>query len=182
MHLVSGILMKILWMFVKGLMALGIGGGVASMVGLRDKVDRSPTTKVEEPEIKPGLGPIGKRPAGLKHYSNVKKDVKQTLITFLNATIANFSTGFMQAQRIANPDKPPISVERAPGWSKITGMIQKYNWAPIIKVNGFSVFVAPNVGEIAKILLNSVNVSGVKIEKIEPKKSVPTKPMSKLET
>ena len=183
MNLGSGILMKILWAFVKGLLALGIGGGVASMVGLKDRdmKGKGPTTEVKAPDMRPGSGNVGKRPAGLKHYSNVNKNVKQTLITFLNATIANFSAGFMQAQRIANPDKPPISVERAPGWSKITGTIQKYNWAPITKVNGFSAFVAPNVGEIAKVLLNSVNVSGVKIEKIEPKKSIPTKPMSKLE-
>lgn len=183
MQVISGALMKLIWMFAKGLLALGIGGGVASMVGLRTK-KRSPgstDTNVTSPtQIDPGSGAMRNRPAGLKHYSNDGKDVKRTLITFLNATIANFSTGFMQAQRLANPSKPPVPLEKAPGWAAVKGIVQKYNWAPLSQVNQFTAFVAPSVQKIAQILLRSVNVGGVKIEKIDPKKPAPAKPTSRL--
>lgn len=173
----TGVLMKLIWMFVKGLLALGIGGGVASMVGVRTqqqkRVDEQIGTSEKTNENLPH------RPAGLKHYSNVNHDVKQTLITFLNATIANFSNGFMQAQRLANPSKAPVSVEQAPGWTQVLAIIQKYNWAPLEEVNGFSAFVGPNIQKIAQLLLYSVKVSGVKIEKMEPKTNMPMKPTMK---
>lgn len=181
LQLVSGILMKIVWMFAKGLLALGIGGGLASMVGLKTKKVDPTSTKVDttKTKLEPGSGVAGTRPAGLKHYSNVDKNVKRTLITFLNATIANFETGFMQAQRLANPNKPPVPLERAPGWTKVIGLVQRYNWAPISQVNQFSAFVAPNVKVIAQALLRSVGVGGVKIEKVEPKTPPPKKPTIK---
>ena len=171
--------MKTIWGFVKGMMALGIGGGVASAVGWKTQQQK----RIEEERgISREDESLPKRPSGLKHYSNVDKNVKRTLITFLNATIANFATGFMQAQRLANPSKPPVSLEQAPGWTQVLGIIQKYNWAPMAAINGFSAFVAPSVQKIAQILLSSVNVSGVKIEKMEPISKVPNKPIIKSPT
>jgi len=175
----SGILMKIIWAFVKGMMALGIGGGIASAVGYKTKQQKRVEEEMggsREDESLP------KRPPGLKHYSNVDKNVKRTLITFLNAAIANFGTGFMQAQRLANPNKPPIPMEQAPGWTQVLGIIQKYNWAPMAEINDFSAFVAPSVQKVAQILLSSVNVSGVKIEKMEPISKLPKKPFIKSPT
>lgn len=184
-QLISSILMKIVWLFAKGLLALGIGGGIASMVGLKPSKktpDVAPTgdTSVFKPETGE-YGPGPKVPASLKYYSNVSSNVKQTLIRFLDATIANFSTGFMQAQRLANPSKPPIPVERAPGWAKILASVERFNWGSIAQINRSRAFVAPRVNAIAKILLSSAGVTGVKIEKLDTT-GKPAKPKAKLPT
>jgi len=185
MQVISGSLMKLVWMFAKGLLALGIGGGVASMVGLKPGKGPETTPAMQKDKSlfqpQPGeFGPGSKVPAHLKYYSNVSNDVKQTLHRFLDATIANFSTGFMQAQRLANPSKAPVPVERAPGWSKILSEVERYNWGPIAQVNKSKAFVAPRVRQIAQILLNSVGVSGIKIEKLEPHKDIPKTPSIKM--
>jgi len=163
--IISGLLMKLIWIFLKGMGALGIGAGVAGFMGW--KTHR--TEHKEDKPVKPTIGP------NMKHYNNVNKNVKDTLISFLNATIANFSVGFMRSQRLANPDKLPISLENAPGWSLLEKYIAKLNWAPIEVVNNLESFVAPNVQQVAKFLLKSVKVDGIKIDKIEPKK-----PLSKM--
>lgn len=155
------ILMKLIWAFAKGLTALGIAGGVASMMGIQPG-----KSKEKSKEIKTG--------PRLKHYSNVNKDVKRTLLTFLNASIANFSRGFIEAQKRNN--SIPIPVENAPGWRKVMEIIEEYNWAPISMVDDFSAFVGPKIDEVARILLKSVNISGVKVEKLEPK----TKPIQNI--
>jgi hypothetical protein len=149
-------------------LALGVGGGIATAVGLKSS---NPSGGSKTPES---------APSNFQHYLNVKKDVKQTLIAFLNATIANFSVGFLQAQRLADHTKPPISVENAPGWSKILKIIELQNYGPINKVDDYEAFIAPKLNDIAKVLLNSVKAKGVRIEKINPKGPLPKKPTSKV--
>lgn len=161
----SGVIMKLIFTFVKGMGALAVGGGAASLLGVRTKQQKQ--FDKETGTVKETNKYLPQRPPGLKHYSNVNKDVKRTLITFLNAEIANFETGFMQAQRLANPSITPVSLELAPGWAIVLGLVQKYNWAPIPEVNNFSAFVAPGVQKVAQILLQSSKINGVKIEKID---------------
>ena len=155
--LITGILMKIVWSFAKGLAILGIAGGAATMMGMKPGKTPEAIREMEKKTTRPGL----------KHYSNVDKNIKRTLLTFLNARIANFSRGFIEAQKRSNPKVSPISVENAPGWSKVMKLIEEYNWGPLSEINHFSAFVGPQVDDVARILLNSVNTSGVKIEKLE---------------
>lgn len=197
MGLVSGILMKLIWMFAKGLMVLGIAGGVASMMGLKTKYDKEKQRDVSvAPEngiaIEPGsLGPAGKIPASVQYYSNVSNDVKQTLIRFLNASIANFEIGFVKSQKMVNPSATPISLKEAPGWNEILTKVAKYNWMSISKINGLSAFVAPKIENIAQTLLKSVGVSGVRLERMDnkpmpkaitPRKSTPVRPRIPMES
>jgi hypothetical protein len=176
LHIISGALMGLIWLFMKGMIALGIGKGIAYSVGLRTK-----KVPVEE---KGGLFrpdssayPAGKVPGLLQYYSNVGGDVKNTLIKFIDATIANFSNGFIQAQRLANPNKVPVAVERVPAWNSILRDVEAYNWAKLSEVNKFSSFVAPPVMIIARRLLQSAGITGAKIEKIKStlKPKTPTK-------
>jgi hypothetical protein len=131
--LVKDALMVVIGLFAKGLLSLGIGAGISSMLGMNKKKEE--VKKLEQ------------RPSNLSHYSNINHNVKETLITFLNTSIANFETGFKQLQKVN-----PIPLEDAPGWTKILNDIQKYNWVPINQVNDFTVFVAPPLTEIAHIL------------------------------
>lgn len=166
MQIVANVLMKLIWTFVKGLLALGIGGGIASTFGVRPKRDIPPKGEGVF-RTEPGVHGPGKVPSTLKYYSNISGDVKHTLIRFLDSTIANFSTGFVQAQKLADPSKLPIPLERAPGWTKVLSDVERYNWGSVHQINELSAFVAPRLKNIAQTLLNSVNVSGVKIEKIQ---------------
>jgi len=146
---IAGTIRKLIKMFLKGMVALGIGGGVAAATGLKTKHNDKPSSSKDYR-------------ADLTHYKNVNHNVKETLITFLDATIANFSRGFQQAQ-----GKMGLELDKAPGWNKVLDLIEKLNWASIHEINNFDVFVGPDIKKIAKVLLNSVNAQNVSIEKLK---------------
>jgi len=168
--IISGAIMKLIWSLIKGMGALGIGSGAAALMGWKThQTEKKEKTRSKVPSMNPNM----------KNYTNVSGNVKRTLIAFLDATIANFSVGFMQSQRLANPDRPPVPLAQAPGWMQVEKLISKLNWTTIENVNRSEAFIAPNIQKIARFLLRSVKVSGIKIEKIDSRKPSLPKPTVK---
>jgi len=122
--------------FVKGLIAAGLIGGLASMTGQRPA---------------PPVGGKSKSLTGkLQYYKNVSNNVEDTLIKFLNAEIANFSRAF-EAQK-GRPLKGSSELQ------KVLYNIEILNYGKNISdLNLRDAFIGPDVKTLAKKILPKVN-------------------------
>ena len=114
---VSGLFFGLLKSLAFGLAAVGVVGGIRSMMGkepskgLLEKEKKEPSEKYK----------------GYTYYSNEKRDVEDTLIQFLDATIENFSKTF---ERIKN--KP---LKDSPQMGKILTLVSQIGESNIVEVN-----------------------------------------------
>jgi hypothetical protein len=155
---------KLLWMFAKGLIGLGLVGGAASALGLGNKKDDTGGVGGSG-DLRPVDTPIGgkqpSKPAGsqkarLQYYSNVKNDVEETLITFLDARIANFSKAFQTYKGY------PLKGSKE--MKQLLEDVELMNYGKDIHdLDGRKAFIARPVMQIAKFLLPKAN-----IEKVTP--------------
>lgn len=151
--LVSSIL-SILKMFAKGLISVGIVGGVKSMIGIPSKNDSG---EAQLNDFEKFLSPETQK---LQYYKNESKNVENTIIKFLNAEIMNFSSGFEKFY--GHPLKGSKQL------SSVLDNIESLNWEKFPKLNENNAFVAPELMEIAKKLLpKGANIQ--KLEKTSPR-------------
>jgi hypothetical protein len=148
----TGAISSILKMFAKGLLAVGVVGGVKSMLGVPSKSD-SQEIRYDDNEIIPGMNN-----RKLQYYKNESKNVEDTIIKFLDAEIMNFSSGFEKFYGFPLKGSKQLS--------SIISDIDMLNWKKLPELNDVNAFVAPPLMEIAKKLLPP----GANIEKLEKTK------------
>jgi hypothetical protein len=157
---ITGVLTGLLKKFALGFAGVGIASGLLSTVGI---------TKTKEAPEGEKPAPSGEPTAvGMQHYTNVG-NVEDTLIMYLDATIANFSTSF------AAITKTPLK-----GSARMKNVLQevaKRNWAKIENIDSAKAFVAPSPLVLAKMLLPEAKYEPIDKEpasKAEPGKMVST--------
>lgn len=139
----SGIVYGIVKTIIKGLIGAGIISGIASMMGEKEK------------------------PTKTQYYSNIDKNVEDTLIKFLNATITNFSDTFSKINK-----KPLKNSEEM---KKVLSMIETINKDSINNINSYDAFNAPQIFDIAYVLMPQAKYEkfeGTKKPKEELKKEL----------
>lgn len=141
-HKIVSVLWWLLKKFSFGIIGMGIAGGLLSAVGV------GKSSEVEEGKRKPEErpAPSGEPTAtGKQYYTNVAGNVENTLITFLDAAIANFSTAF--AKTVGEPLRGSARMKN------VLQEVAQLNWANIGDVDRAKAFVAPSPIVLAKMLL-----------------------------
>jgi hypothetical protein len=169
--LFSGALFGLLRVVSTGLLGLAIFGGVAKMVGLKSKEEREVDTETPGAFQYRGdsLLPEKLRSQTMQLYANETGNVEDTLIKFLNATVANFSRAFQTL------NKRPI--KGSPQMKSVLEDVELLNWGNLDDVNNRTQFVAPRAINLAKKLLPEAKYE--RIEKPPVKKPVPAAPVLK---
>ena len=162
-------IVSVLWWLLKkfatGFVGLGIAGGLLSTLGVK---------KTKE-------APEAERPAlsgeptttGMQHYTNIAGSVEGTLIMFLDAAIANFSSAF--AKTVGEPLKGSARMKR------VLQEVARLNWAQVGDVDRAQAFVAPSPLVLAKMLLPEAKYEPIGKEPAEKRVSTvePAKPETK---
>jgi len=144
-------------------------GGVAKMVGLKSKKERE--IRKETPSAfkfhdDDPLLPSKLKSQTMQYYSNVAGDVEDTLIKFLDTSVANFSRAFQSVNGM------PLK-----GSAKMKSVLQDVellNWGTLNEINKRKAFVAPRVINLAKKLLPEAQYERVKATPLIKKKPLPT--------
>lgn len=126
--------------FAKGMIGLGIVGGLMSSMGVK-----LPTHQPQEQrQVNPNE----------QNYTNVSNNVENTLITFLDATISGFSPAF---QKVNN-----ASLKGSLKMKQILYEVAKINNTTIENLNQSKTFLAPKVIDIAHKLLPEARYDEIK--------------------
>jgi hypothetical protein len=151
--------------FAVGFVGLGIAGGLLSMMGIKK------TKEVPEAE-KPAESGVPTA-TGMQHYTNMAGSVEGTLVMFLDAAIANFSSAF--AKTVGEPLKGSARMKR------VLQEVARLNWAQIGDVDRAQAFVAPSPLVLAKMLLPEAKYEPIGKEPVEKVPTVePAKPSVKV--
>ena len=157
---VGGMLYWLLKRFSVGLIGIGLAGGLMSMMGIQ-KTKETPEAKRDAPS--------GESTAiGTQRYTNVSGSVEGTLITFLDAAIADFSTSF--ANTVGEPLKGSARMKR------VLQEVSKMNWAEIGDIDAARVFMAPSPLVLAKMLFPVAKYEPIGKEEPVEKKVLKTNP------
>lgn len=141
----TGAIYWLLKKIVGGLALMGVLGGAASALKLKD-YKKEPEYKEKEFESKYG---------NLKYYPNVSNNVEDTIIKFLDATIKDFSSSFEQVY------KAPL--KGSSQMKDVLYMIEDLNNDTLIKyIDSWDKFVAPEVLFIAKTLIPIATFNKIK--------------------
>ena len=151
--------------FAMGFVGLGIAGGLLSMFGVK-KMKEAPEAEKPAQSGEPTA-------AGMQHYTNIAGSVEGTLVMFLDAAIANFSSAF--AKTIGEPLKGSTRMKR------VLQEVARLNWAQIGDVDRAQAFVAPSPLVLAKMLLPEAKYEPIGKEPAEKRVSTvePAKPGTK---
>lgn len=157
------ILTGFLWTIAKGLLAMGIIGGISKTVSGKKEVVTDPTGFL------PGIPLIGDKretkivqdsvPDNWFYYKNIKNNIQDTLIYYLNNNIASFSNAFYKENN--------IQIYNSPQMRNLLGLILEHNYAPISHLDSMEGFVAPNIKDVAERIMPGYKYS--KIEQYKPK-------------
>lgn len=165
----------LLRVFAKGLLALGVFGGVGAL--LKKKITTQPGVKSDKTGL-PGVPTsTTSQPAGTQFYSNVTKNVERTLIHFIDASVGN----------ITQPDGKSLSfsetfarIKKTPLYGssqmrKILDKVEALNQGKAIQaLDSVSVFLGPNVMKMVKFLMPEATY-----QRITPTQSPQAKTVSK---
>jgi hypothetical protein len=132
---ISSVLYGLIKMFAKGIIGAAAVGGVASMIS-GTNTDEKEKSGISE---KSSEGPAMVK--NKQYYSNVAKNVENTIIKFLNATIANFSTTFEKIY------KRPLQGSKE--IQEVLDTVESMNKSNISNINGWDSFMAPAILNIA---------------------------------
>lgn len=132
---ITSVLYGLIKAFAKGIMGAAVVGGVASMisgVGGDSSTEKIlPTEKTTKPvESK-----------NRQYYSNVERNIENTIIKFLNATISDFSSTFEKLY------KKPLHGSKE--MQEILNIVESMNKSDIFNINKWDAFMAPAVLDIA---------------------------------
>jgi hypothetical protein len=145
---ISGMLWALLKTIFKSLFLLGIVGGAVGMFkGKEEKKDTKETKEIEK--------------ANIQHYTNVANNTEDTIIEFLDATIANFSKSFEFIT------KQPLK-----GSARLKSVLEeiaKMNWTTLDNVNQARSFVGPKIVDIAKRILPEAKYEKISYEQEQKK-------------
>jgi len=140
----ANILYGVLKMFAKGLIGLGVVGGIRSMVKESPMFGGSKDNK-ENKEISV--------PTNARRYANTENDVERTIIKLLNTI--KFKEGTFE-NVFENIYK--VSLENSSQMSKLlTNISFMNNGAPISTINNWDIFYAPSLKNLAGMLMPEFN-------------------------
>lgn len=159
-------LMGLIWTLAKGMLALGLLGGVVKTIAGKKEVITNPASFL--PSI-PTLGTGGETeekehrvsldvPSSWLYYKNNKNDVQDTLIGHMNDTMPTFSNLFYKENG--------IQLYNSPQMRNLLRLIKKHNHAPVAHLNNKAGFVAPKLRVMMNKLMPSFKFS--KVDKYKP--------------
>jgi hypothetical protein len=171
--LFSGALLGLLRVVAKGLGIFMLTGGIAKMVGLKSKKEREvstePPTAFKYRDDDPLL-PRRLKSQTMQYYGNEIGNVENTLIKFLDASIANFSKAFQTVNG--------MPLKGSPKMQAVLEDIELLNWGNLEEINKRKAFVAPRVINLAYKLLPEAKYERIKAKPLT-KKPVYKTPVSK---
>ena len=167
----ANIIFGLLKSFGKGILMLGAAGGIARMVGVKTRKEKE-REGLEGGGFIPGSGegpmlPRGLSRATMQYYSNVSGNIEDTLITFLDAAIANFSVAFRTMYG--------IPLKGSPQMNRVVQDVEFLNWGNLEEINKRKAFVAPKVLNIAKSILPEAKYERIQSQPLA-KKPISTAP------
>lgn len=132
---IANVLYGIVKLFVKGLIGLGIIGGVKSVVKDIKEKDKNEVIKTT--------------PSGMKRYKNEKGNVKETLINLLNTI--NFKNGTFET---TFRNKYNVPLRNSSQMNKLLTQIRILNQGqPINIMDKWDIFFGPSLKDMANILM-----------------------------
>jgi len=165
----ASIIFGIIKLFGKGIIAMMLAGGIAKVIGVKTRHERKrddPATtgkNVYPGDTDPFL-PSRLKKATMQYYSNVSGNVQDTLITFLDASIANFSVAFKATY------KTPL--RNSPQMQRVLQDVELLNWGNMADINKRKAFVAPRVLNLAKKLLPKARYEKIQSKPLGKKPAV----------
>lgn len=133
---ISGLIYGLIKTLGKGILGAAVAAGVLSQLGVGKKEEK----QQQAPQIEQAIPGVKQQ-----YYSNVAKNVEDTLIKFLDATIENFSNTYQKLYK--------HQLKNSPEMKEILEMVERMNRTAISTINDWDAFMAPTVLDIAYKLM-----------------------------
>lgn len=147
---ISSVLYGLIKVFAKGIIGAALVGGVASMIsgegGDQKTEEVAPTAEKTKPE----------ELKNRQYYTNVARNVENTIIKFLDATISDFSSTFEKLY------KKPLRGSKE--MQDILNIIESMNKSDIFNINKWDAFMAPTVLDIAYKIMPTATYEKVDVK------------------